>query len=377
MATATTSIYEELGVRPVINARGHQTVLGGSTPSPRIKAAMEAAERYFVDMPELLRRSGEIIAQTLGCEAAYVTSGAAAALALGTAACITGDDVEKMARLPHTADLKNQVLIQKTHHYSYERATTIVGTTLVEVGDERGATAAQLEAAIGPRTATILYPAHAEGQPGSIPLREVIEVAHRRSVPVLIDAAGQVFPLARMTSFTAMGADLVCFGAKYIHSPHSSGILCGRRDLVGAAAAQGFIGFETVSNRKGFGRPMKLDRQEIIATTVVLKEWFAMDHDRRLADLERRHEVVARRLAGLPGVSTEHVRAEGAAPRRLRVAIDPARARRAARDVIGALRDGNPAVYVGGDDGSISIYAGTLWEGDEQVVAERLATLLS
>ena len=71
MLTAT-SIYEELGVTPVINARGHNTVLGGSTPSPGVKAAMERAERYYVDMAQLLDRSGQIVADLLGAEAAAV-----------------------------------------------------------------------------------------------------------------------------------------------------------------------------------------------------------------------------------------------------------------------------------------------------------------
>src|SRR5438067_10286288 len=91
-APPAASVYEQLGVVPVINARGNNTVLGGSTPSARVKRAMQDAERYYVDMAELLERSGKAIADMLGCEAAYVTPGAAAALALGTAACMAGSD---------------------------------------------------------------------------------------------------------------------------------------------------------------------------------------------------------------------------------------------------------------------------------------------
>src|SRR5919197_3693236 len=175
MQTATAAtIYEQLGVTPVINARGHNTVLGGSTPPARVRQAMDDAERYYVEMKELLRRSGEIIADLLGCEAAYVTPGAAAALALGAAACITGSDMEKMARLPNTAGMKNKLLLQKRHHYHYEHAPTIVGAQLVEVGDEQGTTAAQLEAALGSDVAAVLYPAHLDGQPGSLSLDEVL-----------------------------------------------------------------------------------------------------------------------------------------------------------------------------------------------------------
>src|SRR5215813_5094781 len=149
MQTATApSIYDQLGVRPVINARGHNTVLGGSTPSPRVRQAMEDAERYYVVMQDLLRSTGETIAGLIGAEAAYVTSGAAAALALGTAACITGNDLEKIALLPDTEGMKNKVLIQASQTYQYDRSVTIVGARLVEVGDASGTTAEQLAAAL-------------------------------------------------------------------------------------------------------------------------------------------------------------------------------------------------------------------------------------
>src|ERR687888_1733372 len=157
---AVSSVYEQLGVRPVINARGNNTVLGGSTPSARVRRAMQDAERYYVDMEQLLERSGQVIADLLGCEAAYVTPGAAAALALGAAACITGSDLDKMARLPNTSGMKNKLLLQKRHHYHYEHAPTIVGAQLVEVGNADGTTAAQLEAALGSDVAAVLYPAH-------------------------------------------------------------------------------------------------------------------------------------------------------------------------------------------------------------------------
>src|SRR5947208_12807711 len=147
-SSPTASIYEQLGVRPVINARGFNTVVGGGTPSPRMREAMERMDRYYVDMRDLLEKTGQIIARLLGAEAAYVTPGAAAALALGTAACITGDDLEKMALLPDTEGMKNKVLIQASQTYQYDRSVTIVGARLVEVGDTSGTTAEQLAAAL-------------------------------------------------------------------------------------------------------------------------------------------------------------------------------------------------------------------------------------
>jgi D-glucosaminate-6-phosphate ammonia-lyase len=118
-APSVTSVYEQIGVTPVINARGNNTVLGGSTPSPRVRRAMQDAERYYVDMQQLLERAGAVIAERLGGEAAYVTPGAAAALALGTAACMAGADPDKIARLPDTTGMPGTVLIQNGHHYHY------------------------------------------------------------------------------------------------------------------------------------------------------------------------------------------------------------------------------------------------------------------
>ena len=187
-----TSVYEAIGVKPVINARGFLTVLGGSNPSPRVKQAMDEADRYFVEMKDLLEKGGEIIARLIGCEAAYITPGAAAALALGTAACVTGNDLDKMSRLPDTTGMKNKVVIQKCQRYSYDRAPTIVGTKLVEVGDENGATAEQLEAAIGPETANVLYVAHLESRPGAIELDGVEAEAN-----VLVSGANWALLLPR------------------------------------------------------------------------------------------------------------------------------------------------------------------------------------
>src|SRR5579859_3165158 len=372
----TTSVYEEIGVVPVINATGHRTVLGGSTPSPRVKAAMEAAERYYVDMAQLHARAGETIARLLGAEAAYVTSGAAAALALGTAACITGTDSAKMARLPHTSGMKNLVVIQKAHRYHYDHVVTIVGTTLVEVGGDDGTLPAQLEAALGPDVACVLYPAFLEGTKGTLTLRQVVEVAHSKGVPVLVDAAGQVYPIEKFKSYPQTGADLICYGAKYIGSVHSSGILCGKNELVGAASAQGFIGYETVSDGQAFGRPMKLDRQEIVAVVAALQEWLAMDHDQRVAGLERRIVAVSRRLQGAAGIRLEVLRQDGSSPRVLRIDVDRSAARSDATTVARRLREGNPMVYVMANSESIFVNPSTLSSDDAEVVAQRLAEIL-
>ncbi|MBQ37345.1 MAG: hypothetical protein CME04_13230, partial [Gemmatimonadaceae bacterium] len=126
-AEGARAIYSELGAVPVINAMGNLTMLGGSSPSATVRAAMEQAGRFYVDMDQLLEGSGRVVADLLGCEAALVTPGCAAALLLGTAACVAGDDPERMSRLPDTTGMKGEVVIQAPQHYKYERVVRMAG----------------------------------------------------------------------------------------------------------------------------------------------------------------------------------------------------------------------------------------------------------
>jgi L-seryl-tRNA(Ser) seleniumtransferase len=128
------SLYEELGVRPVINAAGTLTRLGGSRLSPAVLAAMAEASASFVHLDELQAKAGEVIAEITGAEAGYVTNGAAAGLALATAACVAGMDVAAMDRLPDTTGLPNEVVVQKGHRNSYDHAIRMVGVRFLEAG---------------------------------------------------------------------------------------------------------------------------------------------------------------------------------------------------------------------------------------------------
>jgi D-glucosaminate-6-phosphate ammonia-lyase len=297
-------------------------------------------------------------------------------MALGTAACIAGSDSDKISRLPDTAGMANTVLIQAGHRYHYEHAVTVPGGRLVQVGDASGTTAAQLEAALGTHVATVLFPAHLEGTPGTLRLAEVIAIAHTRDIPVLVDAAGRVYPLDKFRSYARDGADLVAFGAKYLGALNASGILCGRKDLVEAATLHGFIGFETVAWEKSFGRPLKLDRQTIVAVVTALQEWLETDHAARLANYERRLKAMAAEIEGAPGVTISMLSGDGPAPRVMRLAFDPARGRHDGSGVARALWSGVPAIAVGRDGDAITINPVTLREEDDGVVASRLGELL-
>jgi len=270
--------------------------------------------------------------------------------------------------------MKNEIIIQKVLRVKYDRCVTVPGARLIEVGDEAGTTPQQIEAAIGPKTAAIHY--LAPGRPGAVPLEEVLKIAKRHGVPVIVDAAGQVYPPENLKRYVAMGADLVCYGAKYFMAPNSSGLLVGRKDLVEAAALQGFISFET-NNLRVIGRPMKLDRQEIVAVIVALREWMTMDHQARLAAIDKRVRRILEELKGIPGL-TATPQPEGPGPASgVLVTLDQQRLKKTAAEVVKALRDGDPCVRVGLQDGRIWMRALTLVEGDEKIIGERFRAVLA
>lgn len=374
--TKTPEVYKELGVKRVINIVGGLTLLGGSILSGKMKAAMEEANECFVDMEELLDKSGKAVGELLGAEAALVTSGCFAALVLGAAAIMTGKDKEKVARLPDTTGMKNEFLIQKGMRYHYDRCVSVPGGKLVEVGEEHRTTAEQLEAAIGPATAGILYLAHAEGTDGILSLPEVVGIAGRKGVAVLLDAAAEVYPLERMHERASSGADLVCFGGKYFGSTHSTGVLCGRKEMVEAATLNNFIAYEAKDNRS-LGRGYKVDRQEVIVTVVALQEWFTMNHEERFSVQERRIETIAEGLAGIPHANAQRMWERRGPWKQLRIDLDEAALGKTAASIGEALREGDPSIWIHVDGNQMYVGVHTLREGEDKVIAERLRQLLT
>jgi D-glucosaminate-6-phosphate ammonia-lyase len=368
-------IYDELGVKPIINAIGNATVIGGSRLSPTVQEAMVNANRYFADMESLLKSSGEAIAGLLGAEAALVTPGCAAALALGAAGCMTGNDSAKINQLPDTTGMKNDILIQKRQRYHYDRCLTIFGANLVEVGDENGTTQEQLEGAITDNTAAIHYFAPG-GEAGVLSPEECVRIGKAHGVPIMVDAASQIYPLETFYRYIKMGADLVGYGAKYFGACNSTGVLCGQKALVDAAFLHSFIGYEVTPNYP-VGRPLKLDRQEIIAVVVALREWMTMDHDARIAEHWRKADRLEQALAGIPHVMTARMEDPRSLGNGVRVTLDKASLGKTATQIIATLDAGNPSIRVGGGGNSISIGVPNLVDEDVEVVGERLRGLLA
>ena len=376
--TNTRDIYSEFGISRVINAMGHVTLLGGSMLSPAVQAAMEAANQGFAPLEEVLDKTGSAIAGMIGAERAMVTSGCFAALVQGIAAFITGDDRASISRLPDSAGMKNEILIQKRQRYHYDRCITVPGGKMVEVGDETGTTVAQMEAAIGPNTAGILHYARGEVVPGVLQLADVVAIAKRKGTKVIVDAASEIYPIARMHYVAQSGADLVCFGAKYLGAQNSAGILCGKAELVHAAKLHSFIGYEAQRSR-GMGRGFKLDRQEVIGVTVALREWLEMDHEERLQEQVERIALITDALADLPNVRTEQAwNPEREAWIQLQITVEGADDAKL-NAICDELRTGNPSIWLRPtfEGGKIAVMVNTLQAGETAIVAQRLHEVLS
>ena len=287
------SIYERLGVRTRINAKGTYTYLTGSLVFPEVSRAMEESAQHFVYLEELQQKVGEKIAHLLGVEAAMVTSGAAAAIMLGTSACLAAKDPKKIAQLPDLTGMKSEVIIQKSHRNPFDHAIRNTGVRLVEVG-----TLEELENSIGEKTA-MMYFLNAAQQKGNIGLEKWIEVGKRRSIPTFNDAAADVPPVGHLSEYCRMGFDLVAFsGGKGLRGPQCAGLMLGRRDLIEAALLNNNPHEDTI------GRPCKVGKEEIAGMCAAVERYLKIDHDAEWRAWEHRLSAMEAVLASIPGVTT-------------------------------------------------------------------------
>lgn len=236
--------FEDIGARRIINACGTVTRLGGAPLREEALEAYRAAAEAPVSIEELQTRASRQLAEWTGAEAGIVASGAAAALTLGAAAMLAGLDASRMESLPHAESFPHEILVAREHRSGYDHAVRASGAQLVEVGlnevvsgaGVRRVEAWEYEAAITEKTAGILY----VFCPGCRPrLSEVVELAKRQSLPVLVDAAGELPPRENLRKLSESGADLIAFsGGKAIGGPQATGLLLGRKDLIASALLQ-------------------------------------------------------------------------------------------------------------------------------------------
>lgn len=373
--------YDKLGVTKIINAAGTYTILTASTMPPSVQAAVARAAKHPVRLIELQRKAGEYLAKRLRCEGAVVTAGAASALTLGTAACVT---VANRNAAPHNmptemAGLKNEVIVQKAHRYDYDHALLNCGIRFIEVE-----TMAEYEAAFTDRTVmTHFFNAAEQGQIGR---EDWIRVAHKHGVPCFNDAAADVPPISNLWNYTQMGFDLVTFsGGKGIRGPQNAGLLLGRKDLTDAAANNNNPNDDVV------GRGMKVAKEQIVGMVAAV-DWFVNQSEETMqSEFRRRAELIAEHVKEIPSLESRIVVPPVANQiPHLLLRYDQQRVKISPREVKDQLRNGTPSIELNPATGSTHGSAGLptdgntivvgVWmlePGEDKIVAERLRDVLS
>jgi len=369
-------VYKKLGVSPVINAQSWVTALGGSLMRPEVLQAMDDAAQVFVNMTDLNRAAGEVVARACGADKGLVTSGCAAAQVLMVAACMTGQNEDNVEQLPDTTGMKNEVILFKGQRNRYDKSFVTPGATLVEFGSETDASVEELEAAINENTACIAFVV-APFLPTGIGLEETIRVARERNVPVIVDAAAEVPPRANLSKFIKMGADMVGFsGGKGIGGPQATGLLAGNSDLMEAAFMNSLNLYASVA---GIGRPMKVSKENIIGLVTAIELFTDSDEASEWAGWQSKAEFVLESLSGIPGlrVELEDDPSERQGPQPVLYFEDDYDGP-SIDEIKKQLEAGDPAIYVGGGGSrqEINIVMVNVQDGEEKIIAERLNEIL-
>ena len=371
------AIYKELGAQPVINATGSVTLLGGSTPVPEVKEAMNRADSAFIPLIELEKAAGDEIARLCGVPAAYITSGAGSALTLATAAYMAGGDDDLIQQLPDTTGLKNEIVLQHREQYWYDRCLQLAGAKLVYAGDENGTSEDDIRAAITDKTCAIHVPVveQAPKDPNVVPLDKVIEIGKDVGLYVSVDAAGQIFPLENFGKYVRMGADFQCIAAKYMGAPHSTGLALGTEQIIDAISRHSFVGYESRRIR-GVGRPHKVDRQEIMGCVAAVQLWFKLDHESRLAVAEQESLEIIKPLQGIVGVNAELIdNIIAHQPFGVTIGVDENVVGFNNEDLVDKLKAMNPPVWTRTTDNApLTLHVFGLNPGEARVVGEAIAT---
>ena len=371
--------YDKLGVPKIINAAGTYTYLTASIMPPEVQAAIAMASSHNVRLRELQSAAGVYIAQRLKCEAALVSSGAAAALSLGVAACMTRNAPDGARDVPaRVSALPHDIIIQSAHRFVHEHALEMDGATLVEV-----TTLDDYERAFSDRTALAFFFNAAEG--GQISREDWVRVARSHGVPTFNDAAADMPPIANLWNLTGMGFDLVAFsGGKGMRGPQNAGLLLGRKDLIAAATAN------NNPNDRSVGRGMKVAKEQIVGMVAAVDWLMAQTDDGIEAEARHRCERIAAALRGVPTLTTEIVVPPVAnhVPH-LMIRYDQARVGIAPIAVADALAKGTPAIELNPGTGHASGAAGLhsdehtivvgpwmMRPGEDAIVGHRLREVL-
>lgn len=369
-------VYTRLGLRPVVNAAGTYTHLGGSLMPAEVIEAMTDAAQNYIPIRELSRAVGQRIAEITGNPAALVTTGAAGAIFVGTCAAIAGDDAEKAKRLPNTQGMRNEVIAQKLHITGWTRQCEAAGARMVEVEhlDE-------MERAITGHTAMLYflvadkhfgkYRDQLDAPGGKVSLEECVRLSKKTRIPLLVDAAAELPPFENLSGYTRMGVDMVAFsGGKGLRGPQNAGLLVGRPDLIAAAEA-----FQ--SPYSGIGRDLKISKETYVGMLAAVERYVRLDHQVEWNGWKAQVDYMKGELEKIPGVETGYVPREvtNHVPR-LWVKWDEKAWNFSREDCFKALDEGTPRVIPLRTPMGVTLVPWMMAPGQERIVVERMRAVL-
>lgn len=366
-ASSPSPLYASLGIKPVINGVGVVTVLGGSIMPPEVIRAMEEASRYFIPLPELQRKVGMRIAELLKAPAAMVTCGAASAITVGTAACLSEGDSAKLRRLPNREGIRYEVIQQKSHRSGYEHQMELCGAKIVTVETRK-----DLEAAINEKTGMMFFLNKADPD-GQVKAEEFVKIGKERGVPTMNDAASDATPKENLWKYTEQGFDLVIFsGGKALRGPQASGLLLGRKDLIEAS-------YPAMSPYGGIGRGMKVGKEEMCGLLAAVERYLKVDHEAEYRELDRRVASIRQALQGVSGVQTErHVPVIANEVPHVKVLWDESARGLSSQGVVEKLRDGDPPIHIQRPgNGQLLISVWMMRGTEHEIVGRRLKEIFS
>lgn len=366
------SIYQDLGLRHVVNASGRVTALGVSTISDRVAAAAAAAAQSYVVMDELMMRAGELISAHTGAEMSCVTSSASAAIALSVAALITRGRRADMMRLPDSSGLRNQIILQKGHAINYgaplESMIRLGGGVPVEAGQANEVHPEDVEQAIGPDTCALLYvKSHHCVQKGMIGIKAMRDIAHAHGLPLMMDCAAE----EDFRKYIALDADLVCYsGAKALEAT-TSGFVTGKRKYVQHVQKQ----------YEGIGRAMKVGKEQIVGLLEALDQFDERDHAAEAVSNDEKVDTLVGQINSIHGLHAEKIADEaGRAIHRCRITFDPLCAPDLSMEQVnGLLHEGDPVIWARTEFlnlGIIDLDPRPMVDGDAELIVDKLRTIV-
>ena len=279
-----------------------------------------------------------------------------------------------MWQFPNTEGLKDELIVQRCHRNPYINNFTIPGGNLIWVGEEDGCSPENVENAVNEKTAAVvhLYGYDARGQ--GVLLEDVLRIAHRHGIPVIVDDASGCPPRSKLTKFPKMGVDLACIsGGKAIKGPNDTGLLFGRKDLIKLARLQ-------YSPHRGVGRPCKVDRTQIIGLVTALKLYASQDDDEEFKRWDAKVDRLMGILRNVKNVKNVERIVTHASPN-VKITIDEDSLGMTAKEVHQALMRGNPRIICGPHNwdikGVIQLCVRELADDEEKIVIDRLKEILS